>query len=88
MVIHDMRNPTVAIKAGLQDTLAVMDTIKILVDKDQKIFHARCKRLLELVNEKLHNDEIETIAARIKDIGTKMQDLVFRLKMGAPRILV
>ena len=83
-----MRNPTVGIKAGLQDTLAIMNTIRLLLDQDQKSFHAQCKKLLELVNEKLHNDDIETIAARIQNLETKMQQLVQRLKMGAPPILV
>lgn len=42
MVIHDMRNPTVAIKLGLKDTINSLKEIEFLL-KDTKQFNEKCQ---------------------------------------------
>ena len=46
MVIHDMRNPTVAIKAGLKDVMELLVEVNTETE-NQIIFQTKCKELMD-----------------------------------------
>lgn len=66
MVIHDMRNPTVSIKLGLQASIAALRSIGVIF-KDQLLFSDKIK----LVDDELKSNESlqEENSRLIKDQG-------------------
>lgn len=46
MVIHDMRNPTVAIKLGLQDSIDKLKEVQDTIEKEQSL-NSQSKKMIE-----------------------------------------
>ena len=77
MVIHDMRNPTVAIKLGLENTqVNLTDALQLLQD-EQVEFHSRSADLLQLLSEsQLHEAESLKMAKKVQSQLDQMQSKI------------
>ena len=77
MVIHDMRNPTVAIKLGLESTqLNLIDALQLLQD-EQVEFHSRSSQLLKLLSEsQLKEAESLKMAEKVQNQLDQMQSKI------------
>lgn len=53
MVIHDMRNPTVAIKFGLKNTLKLLSEMKHIVTNEHRDFFVRCQKLHDEITKQI-----------------------------------
>ena len=81
MVIHDMRNPTVAIKMGLEQTQRNLNEALHLLQIEQAVFQSRCASLLELMNQKqLSDGESRSLARNVEHQLDQMQAKILPLK--------
>ena len=51
MVIHDLRNPTVSIKIGLENTRDLINQIKLLKSQSQEFMMMQQKLVMKLNHE-------------------------------------